>query len=272
MNYSVLMSVYYKENPDYLRQSMESIYNQTVKTNDFVLICDGPLSEELDKVIGEMQSKFGNVLNVIRLEKNGGLGNALRIGVEKCKNEYIARMDSDDISKPVRCEKQLKVFENNSEISIVGSNIDEFSETPNKIESSRCVPENNEDILKFAKKRNPFNHPSVMYKKEAVLQAGNYKDVRFMQDYFLWVDMLSSGYKGYNIQEPLVNMRADANLFKRRSGKEYFKIQKSLFKYMREKKMINYFEYVISITIRFCSSFSNNKIREKVFKTFLRKK
>ena len=103
-NYSVLMSVYHKEKAEFLREALDSIWNQTVQTDDFVLVCDGPLNEELDSVIAEHEKAHPGVLHVIRLEKNGGLGNALNIGIKQCKNELIARMDSDDISYPDRCE------------------------------------------------------------------------------------------------------------------------------------------------------------------------
>ena len=187
MDYSVLMSVYKSEKAEYLRIAMNSMWNQTVPTNDFVLMCDGPLTDELDAVIEEMQSEHPE-LHVIRFEKNGGLGHALQVGVKECKNDLIARMDSDDISRPERCEKELAVFADHPELSIVGSVIEEFTEieagatVPTAINAKRVVPEKSEDIITFAKQRNPFNHPSVMYKKDDVLAAGNYQDVRYMQD------------------------------------------------------------------------------------------
>lgn len=118
MDYSVLMSVYHKERPEFLRQAMESIAKQTVPTNDFVLVCDGPLNEQLDEVIAQMQDMFGQLLHVVRLEKNMGLGNALNIGIQHCKNDLVARMDSDDISRPDRCERQLRIFSERSELDI----------------------------------------------------------------------------------------------------------------------------------------------------------
>ena len=119
--YSVLMSVYRNEKPVILKQSMQSIYDQTVPTDDFVLICDGLLTNRLDKAIAEMQEKFGKRLRVIRHEENHGLGYCLRTGIPECKNEYIARMDSDDISRNDRCEKQLEVFAKNPDVSAVGN-------------------------------------------------------------------------------------------------------------------------------------------------------
>lgn len=276
-DYSVLMSVYAKEKPEYLRTSIESMMNQTVQTNDFVLVCDGPLTPELDAVIGDMQHKYGDVIHLVRIEKNGGLGHALQVGVTECKNGIIARMDSDDISRPYRCEKELKVLISHPELAIVGSFIEEFIEiepgslVPTSINAKRVVPEKSDEIIEFAKKRNPFNHPSVMYRKNAVVEAGNYQDIRYMQDYYLWIHMLIAGCKGYNIQEPLVWMRADSNLFKRRSGKLYRDIQLDLFRYMKEQGFISFLQYIQSCILRAGSSMAPNWLREFMFKKVLRK-
>ena len=112
------MSVYHKEKPEYLRQAIESIQKQSFLTDDFVLVCDGPLNPELDAVIAAKQQEMGDTLNVVRIAKNGGLGNALNEGIKYCKNELVARMDSDDIAYPDRCEKQVDVFRTHSEVSI----------------------------------------------------------------------------------------------------------------------------------------------------------
>lgn len=275
-NYSVLMSVYKSEKAEYLRIAMNSMWNQTVPTNNFVLMCDGPLTEELNAVISDMQATHTD-LHVIRFEKNGGLGHALQVGVKECENDIIARMDSDDISRPERCEKELTVLASHPDLSIVGSVIEEFTEietgssVPSSINAKRIVPENSEEIIAFAKKRNPFNHPSVMYRKDAVLSAGNYQDVRYMQDYYLWIHMLITGAKGYNIQEPLVWMRADSNLFKRRSGKLYRDIQLNLFKYMKDQGFISGGQYLKSCILRVGSSMAPNWLREFMFKKVLRK-
>ena len=269
--YSVLMSVYQKEKPEYLKISMESMFNQTVPTDDFVLMCDGPLNEELDSIITAFQKKYDTILHVIRFKKNYGLGHALQVGVSSCKNNLIARMDSDDISRPDRCERQLKIFNEHPEYSIVGGIIEEFSISTDVIDAMRVVPEKNDEIIKFAKTRNPFNHPSVMYKKADVLKAGNYSNVRYMQDYYLWIDMLIQGMKGYNIQEPLVWMRADSNLFKRRSGKIYMQIQLNLFKKMRNAGFISNTQYLKSAVIRVCSAAAPNWLRQFMFERILRK-
>lgn len=276
-NYSVLMSVYKGEKADNLRIAMNSMWNQTVPTNDFVLMCDGPLTKELEAVIREMEEVHPSTLHVVRLENNRGLGYALQLGVKECKNDLIARMDSDDISRLERCEKELSTFILYPDISIVGSIIEEFTEiepgssVPSAIIARRVVPEKAEDIVIFAKKRCPFNHPSVMYRKEAVLAAGNYQDIRYAQDYCLWVRMLISGFKGYNIQEPLVWMRSDSNLIKRRSGKLHRDIHLDLFKYMKDQGFISNTQYIKSCILRASSSMAPNWLRQFMYKKVLRK-
>ena len=128
--YSVLMSVYHKEKPEYLKQAIESIQAQTLQTDDFVLVCDGPLSDALDKVVATKQQEMGTILNVVRLAKNGGLGNALNVGIKHCRNELVARMDSDDIAYPDRCEKQIEVFNTHPEVSICSGIVEEFTTEP----------------------------------------------------------------------------------------------------------------------------------------------
>ena len=268
--YSVLMSVYHKENPEYLRAAMNSIWEQTVKTDDFVLVCDGPLTPELDAVIAEMQEEHPE-LTVVRLAKNGGLGNALNEGMKHCKNDLVARMDSDDISRPDRCERQLAVFRDYPEVSIVSGVVEEFTQSTEKIDSRRVLPETHKEILDFARKRNPFNHPCVMYRKAAVEAAGGYKDFYLLEDYYLWIRMLQSDAIGYNIQEPLLWMRAGSDMYKRRSGVRYARSQKALFKYMRDTGWITTGQYIKSSAIRGASSLAPNGLREFVFKKVLRK-
>lgn len=270
--YSVLMSVYSKENPLFFAESINSMINQTIKPAEIVLICDGKLTKELDDVINSYVNKYEKLFKIVRFDKNYGLGHALKKGIEICSNEYIARMDTDDFSVNYRCEKELEVFNENNNIGIVSSNVGEFSDNIDCIDSIRQVPEYHEEIVKFMKKRNPFNHPAVMFKKSEVLNAGNYQEVRFMQDYFLWVDMISNGTIGYNIQENLVLMRANDKLFKRRSGSEYLSIQKQLLKKMKNQKIINSFEYSFLLIARSISSMLPNSVRKFLFKHVLRKK
>ena len=271
MNYSVLMSVYYQEKPSYLKQSMESILKQTIKTNDFVLVCDGPLNENLDAVIADMKKEFGDVLQVIRLQQNVGLGCALNEGIKYCKNELVARMDSDDIAYPDRCSRQIAEFTKNSNLDICSGGVEEFIDTPAHIETRRIPPETHKEIYEFAKKRCPFNHPCVMYRKSAVNAAGGYQDFYHMEDYYLWVRMLLNGSIGYNIQQPLLWMRAGNDMYKRRAGWQYAKSQCALFRFMREHKLIGWGGYFSSCAIRTASALAPNWLRKSLFQCFLRK-
>ena len=271
MNYSVLMSVYDKEKPEFLSAAMQSIFNQTVKTDNYILVCDGPLTPELDSIIEKMASLHPE-LHVIRLEKNCGLGTALNVGMRHCRNELVARMDSDDISRPDRCEKQLNRFLENPELSIVSGTVEEFASSPDQVEAKRILPENQEDIVEFAKKRNPFNHPCVMYKRSAVEAAGGYQDFYLLEDYYLWIRMLQKGFVGYNLREPLLWMRAGSEMYKRRAGWRYAQSQKALFKYMKDSGFVNQQQYLKSVLIRTASSVMPNWLRFFLFKTMVRKK
>ena len=264
--YSVLMSVYFKEKPEYLQQSIESILHQTAPTDDFVLVCDGPLTPELDSVI----SKY-TTLHVVRLKENGGLGRALNEGMKHCQHDLIARMDSDDISRPDRCERELKVFADHPEVDIVSGTIEEFITSPDEVYSRRILPEKSEEIAEFAKKRNPFNHPAVMYRKSAVEAAGGYKDFYLLEDYFLWVRMILRGSKGYNIQEPVLWMRAGSDLYKRRSGWQYVESEKRLFSYMLDRGFISKGEYYQAVVSRTAGAMVPNAVRSFLYKRMLRK-
>lgn len=270
-HYSVLMSVYYKDDPVFFGEAMDSIWNQTVPTDDFVLVCDGPLTEELDQVIEGMLNKHGDILNVVRLEKNGGLGNALNVGIKYCRHDLVARMDSDDISRPYRCEKQLEAFRQMPDLSVISGIVEEFTDSTDNVYAKRAVPETHESIVKFAKSRNPFNHPCVMYDKNAVEAAGGYQDFYLLEDYYLWVRMLLAGFRGYNLQIPLLWMRAGSDLYKRRSGLKYAVSQYNLFSFMRKEKFISNAQFLKSLMMRTASSLVPNGIRELMFKSFLRK-
>lgn len=223
-NYSVLMSVYDGEKPENLRLSVSSIYNQTVPTNDFILMCDGPLTEELDAVIAELLREHPETLHVFRLDKKSGLGDALNAGIEKCKNELVARMDSDDIAVSNRCQLQLLKFQEHPELAIVGGAIDEFEGDPTNVISHKSMPEAHDDVVRYARMRNPFNHPTVMFRKSAVLEVGGYPRRILHEDYALWANMILNGVRVCNLPDTLCYMRVDEGLYERRGGFKYLKL------------------------------------------------
>lgn len=216
--YSVLMSLYYKENPEFLKLSIESMLNQSIKPDQIVVVKDGKLTEELDKVVEYYISMEPSLFTVVTLDKNLGLGLALNEGLKKCSNELVARMDTDDISVKDRCELQVEEFLKDKKLSIVGSMINEFYDNPNNIVSSRIVPTKHEDILKFSRRRSPFNHPTVMYKKSEVLACGGYHDVKRKEDIDLFGRMLNQGYIAMNIDKPLLLFRSNQDNYKRRKS------------------------------------------------------
>ena len=218
--YSVLMSLYKKEHPEYFRLALDSMINQTLKPDEIVLVEDGSLTPDLYAVIEEYTGKYPDLFTIVKNETNLGLGLALNEGLKVCRNELVARMDTDDISKPTRCEKQVKRFEQKPDLSIVGAHIDEFSGDKSNVISQRRVPTTSTAIYDFAKRRSAFNHPAVMYKKSAVLKNGGYSNLRRNQDVDLFGRMLFSGCKAENIDEALLWFRSSDELSKRRKSWE----------------------------------------------------
>lgn len=273
MKFSVLMSVYIKENPKYMKQSLDSIINQTYKPSEIVIVKDGLLTKELNDLIDEYQKIYTNLFKIITLEENVGLGKSLNIGVLNCTYDIIARMDTDDICRNDRFEKQIKVLKNNKHIDIVGSNIVEFiGEEVSNIKGVRSVPQNYNEIMKYAKKRNPFNHMTVMYRKIAVLDSGNYQESLFSEDYHLWVRMLIKGHKGININENLVFVRCNEDTYKRRGGMKYIKSEINLQRQFLKWGYINYFEFLFNIVSRIFVRILPNSIRSTIYNSLLRSK
>lgn len=269
--YSVLMSLYVKEKPEYLKQSIESMLNQTILPDEIVIVKDGPLTNELDKVLIEYKTKHHKLFNIVSSEKNLGLGLALNLGLEHCRNELVARMDTDDISLPDRCEKQLKEFKIDSKLVLVGTMIDEFNDNPKETISSRVVPTMHEDIYEFAKRRSSFNHPTVMYRKSKVIECGGYSNLRRNQDVDLFGRMLFAGHKAKNINESLLLFRSNSDLFKRRKSwentKSYIDTIYKLWK-MGFSGFKDYLFVLIGQTVMFLSPIS---IQNWLYKKLLRK-
>lgn len=281
MDYSVLMSVYHKENPMFLSAAIESIIGQTVKTNDFVIVCDGPLNEELDRVIDDFCQKYPVLFHVIRLDKNVGLAHALNAGLPKCRNELIARMDSDDISVSDRIEKQLAAFKSTG-ADIISGTVQEFvgdatsvtkiMHNPEAFGSCRVLPEKQQDIVKFAKKRSPFNHPAVMYKKSVVQACGGYTDYSYFEDYSLWVSMLLVGATGYNISDVLVYMRAGDGMYKRRGGVSYAGKIYRFKKHLKDIGFLSTKQYIVGTAGHIAVGLMPNGMRKLLYSKMLRKK
>ena len=271
--FSVAMSVYKSDNPDFFDRALSSITDeQTIIPNEIVLVVDGPVSNEINNVINKYEKKY-EIFNVIRLEQNGGLGNALKIAVKNATHELIARMDSDDVSVSTRFEEQLKYFEINPGIDIVGGDITEFIGEENNIVGKRSVPVSNDSIREYMKTRCAMNHVSVMYKKKSVESAGGYQDWFWNEDYYLWIRMWLNGAVFANTGSVLVNVRVGEEMYQRRGGSKYFESEKGLQDYMLKNKMINHSTYIKNVAKRLIiQKLMPNKLRGWVFRTFARKK
>lgn len=269
--FSVLMSVYAKDNPEWLKEAIESVVNQTVKPAQIVIVIDGPVGTDIEKVISEYEKNLLLDFNVLKLTHNSGLGIALREGLGICKYQLVARMDSDDISRPGRFELQLKEFSENPRLSILSGYVQEINCVTKEKLDVRKVPLTDTDIKKYIKTRSPFNHPAVMFKKDDVLKSGNYQNFHFMEDYYLWIRMAKNNLEMKNIPEILLEMRVNPGLYARRGGYKYFKSNKSIFDEMLKLNVINYKYYIFNILVRFITQVAMpNKLRRLFYKKILR--
>lgn len=269
--YSVLMSIYAKENPCYFESAANSMLNQTMQPDEFVLVCDGPLSSELESKIELLMQNNVCPVRIVRLPACKGLGNALRLGTQQCSCEIVARMDSDDVAASDRMEKQISYLEAHPEIDVLGGQIAEFEVSPEDISAYRRVPCNYSDIVKFAAERNPMNHMTVAFRRDAVLEAGNYRVFDRFEDYDLWARMLAKGSRFENLDSVLVFARIDENTYRRRGGITYFYQTIQMQKVLCMAGIINSLGFVKNIAIRFVGTILlPSSIRARIYHRRLR--
>ncbi len=227
--YSVLISVYEKERPDRFCAAVLSMIEQTASPDEIVIVKDGPVGSDLEMVINAFTEEYPGLFTIIGNETNMGLGPALNKGVTACRNELIARMDSDDIARKDRVEKQLRKFAEDPELSLCGGVIREFYDDDiSDTAGYRVCPEEDEEIRKYLRTRCPFNHMTVMFKKSEVLKAGNYQDLHYNEDYLLWIRMTEAGCRFANLPEVLVDVRVGKDMYARRGGDAYFESEKKI--------------------------------------------
>lgn len=270
-NYSALMAVYCKEKPDYLRSSIESMLNQTVMMDEFVVVRDGPLTRELDAVLMEYDALYPGLFIFVSLENNAGLGPALAAGIRTCRNELIARMDSDDISDERRCEVLLAEFKRDQRLDVVGCFENEFFEDAQVPAAVHKVPEFHDEICRFLKRRCPILHPTVIYRKSAVLSCGNYKDYTLFEDYDLFARMIRNEARCYNVQAAYYNLRISDSFFRRRGGLRYLHTQ-LVFKFVQLKSgNISLVDFMISAGTQAIVCVLPNKLRRFIYLKLLRR-
>lgn len=271
MKFSVLLSVYRNEKPSHLIECFKSIYDkQELKPDEIVLVQDGPLTDELYEVIKNLKNQLNDILKIVPIAKNVRLGNALRVGIEKCSNEIIARMDTDDIAYPNRFKKQVSYLEENPEIDVLGTYMNEFIDNTANIVAIKTAPL--ENFKSYMKLRDPVNHPSVVFKKSKVIEAGNYIEILYNEDSYLWGRMLANGCKFANLDESLIYFRVNDDTYKRRGGIQYVKAEVQLQKELLRLGIVNKFEFLRNITLKNIVRIIPNELRKKIYLTILRGK
>lgn len=272
--FSVLMSVYFKDVPSFLDAALNSILHQSVMPAEIVLVKDGKLSSELEMVIDCFSDKY-SCLKIINLESNMGLGEALSVGLRHCSYEYVARMDSDDISVYNRFEVQVEFLNTNSDFALVGGNIEEFDKLPGDLKQFRNLPETHAEIMRIAKFRSPVNHPTIMFRKSQVLECGGYNnDILLWEDYALFVRMLNAGLKFYNLQTVVLHFRIGDGykMIKRRSGMRYALNEIKFATYAKKIGFFSVTDYLKYILIKPPARILPARILFFIYKKFFRSK
>lgn len=270
VKFSVLMSVYKNENPEWFRIAVKSVAEQTVKPDEILIVQDGMLSDALYSVCDELKQCYP-VIRYLKLDKNYGLGMALHYGVKACENELIARMDTDDIAVENRFELQLQQFIEQPDLAICGGNIVEFNNDVNEIVSTRIVPCTMKAIVEYCKSRNPFNHMTVMFKKSAVLAAGNYQTFHLMEDYYLWYRMIKNHFNMCNLDTVLVKVRVGNGMYDRRGGFSYFLNERKLYAAMYKDGFLTVIEFFYIVFIRLIIRLFPGCLRKFIYTFILHK-
>ena len=269
MEFSVLLSVYGKEKPEFLEVALQSIWDdQLLKPNEIVIVKDGALTIGLENVLEKFSRKAPTKFVV--LSANVGLGLALREGVKQCSFEWIARMDTDDVAHPARFLKQITFLRKNPNIAILSSWIDEFIGTKENIVSTRKVPSDHQSCIKMLKYGCPLNHPSVVFKKKAVINAGNYKSFFLKEDAYLWLRLYAKNYKFANVNESLLYFRVSEEMYKRRGGYKYAKSEVKILFYRYKIGLISFLEFMLYVGLTVPVRLAPSKIRLFIYTKILR--
>lgn len=248
---SVLMAVYARENPTYLRQALASLFAQTYLPLEIVVVEDGPLTEALDAELEDARRRSPVPLRTLMLPENRGLGEALREGVLACRGTYVARMDADDVALPHRFADQMAYLHAHPDVALLGAWIEEFHDQPGDTGQVRRVPADEADIRRFARLRNPFNHMTVVFRREEALRVGNYLPFYLLEDYYLWYRFLKAGLPTGNLPEALVYARVGNGMVGRRRGYQYLRSELRFIGMMRREGFIGWGTFGLSVTIKF---------------------
>jgi glycosyltransferase involved in cell wall biosynthesis len=270
LSFSVLLAIYKNDNPRFLHEALQSLVEQTLVPNEVVIVIDGPIGQTLSSIVEQYQQQHTISWKLIALEENVGLGKALAIGLNHCSYDVVARMDSDDICYQDRFEKQLQFLQSNPPICAVGTYITEFIAQPNDINKIKVVPATHAQIIAFSKLRNPMNHPTVMFRKSAVVDAGGYMHMPLFEDYFLWMRMIHKGYQMANLKEPLLHFRFSEQALNRRHGISYLKKEFDFLKSCFQLKLISTYSFSRALVTRLPLRLLPKSVLQLVYTKLLR--
>ncbi|EKT63118.1 glycosyl transferase family protein [Providencia alcalifaciens Dmel2] len=264
MKFILLMSLYDKEVPSYLKECFNSIIYNTVQPEKLIIIYDGPINVQLNNVVNEYRSKIS--IDVLKLKNNVGLGKALNYGLKHCDYDWVFRMDTDDYCLPDRFEKQIKYIQDNPDVVLLGSSTEEFDSNLEKSLGLRNPPTSHNEILHYAKKRNPFNHMTVAFRKDVIQQVGGYQHHLYMEDYNLWIRVIAAGHQVANLSDVLVNVRGGDSMIKRRKGLVYIKSELRLAKLKIEQKIDTPINAYLTFMLRSIPRLLPTSILSQVYK------
>ncbi len=268
-SYAVLMSCYAKDRPEWLSLALESMAAQTLRPTEVVLVFDGPLTEGLVAAVDAFDAAHPGLLVRVPLERNVGLGPALNAGLARCSCDVVARMDADDFSRPARLERQLaKLAEG---YDMVGCNATEFSGDIDSPNSERVMPETHDEIIRFAKRRAPFVHPAFVVRRSSLEAVGGYRSVPYAEDFDLFIRLLRAGFRGYNLQEPLVAVRVDDDVYRRRGGLGYARDMLSFNALELREGWFSPAEFLVRSAANVGVALIPNGARDLVYKRLLRR-
>ncbi len=247
--FSLLMSVYGGDDPEYLEAAFRSVvHDQTRRPDDVVLVQDGPVPPALDEMITGLIHESPVPTSLLALDSNVGLGLALDQGMAACAHDIVARMDADDIAVPQRFEIQVPLVE--AGVDLLGSALLEFGSGPEDIVGRRTPPIDPAEIVRYARFHQPFNHPTVVYRRSVVQSVGGYRHLALMEDYLLFARMIAEGATVGNVEAPLVLYRVGDGAYARRGGVTLLKSEWALQRKLRMMGFTSRMEFVRNVVVR----------------------
>jgi len=248
-SFSVLLPVYGGDRPAFLRRAFDSAtVEQTRPPDEVVIVQDGPVGESMSALLSAIESGSTVPMRVVRLPDNVGLAGALTAGLRACRHEIVARADADDISFPHRFAVQLPLIEQGADL--VGAGLVEFDTDETVPGTRRLMPVTPAQIARYARFADPFNHPSVIYRRSAVFAVGGYQDLPLMEDYLLFLRMINNGAVVANVVEPLVKYRIGQGAYQRRGGRALLRAELALQRTMLEEGFVNRLQYLRNVALR----------------------